>query len=223
METARSEEQARVADLAAARAGVDRLRAEQVGAQRDKRGQLAALNRQRANLEGLKAAATSTFARAEREVELRRIKAPVSGHLGEVNPVQVGAVILEGQQLASIIPAGQVRVVAEFTAPALGKLHPGQPARLRLDGFPWTQYGHVRATVTRVASETREQRVRVELSVDRRSNASIPLQHGMPGAVEVEVERVAPFALLLRSLGQSLSDPSPEATETNRKPEPPNP
>ena len=33
---------------------------------------------------------------------------------------------------------------------ALGRVRPGQSARMRLSGFPWTQWGTVPATVTRV-------------------------------------------------------------------------
>jgi membrane fusion protein (multidrug efflux system) len=204
-EKSRADVQARRADLAASRAAVDRLGAEQTAADRARRGKLAALIRERVGLEGLRVATASTVTRREREAERRRIRAPISGRLAEVNPIQVGALIREGERIASIIPAGQMRAVAEFAAPALGRLQPGQRARLRLDGFPWTQYGQVDAAVTRVATETRDQRVRVELEVRRPAGSQIPLQHGMPGKAEVEVERVAPLVLLLRSLGRTIS------------------
>jgi membrane fusion protein (multidrug efflux system) len=163
------------------------------------------------NLEGLRAAAVSTVALSEREAERRRIRAPVSGRLGEVIPIQVGAVIREGDRVASIVPDGHVRAVAEFAAPALGRLRPGQPARVRLDGFPWMQYGYVAAAVRSVASETRSQTVRVEFDVRRDAGSSIPLEHGMPGAVEVEVERVPPLTLILRALGHAISGVAPVA------------
>jgi membrane fusion protein (multidrug efflux system) len=201
----RTDAQSRRAELQAARAGVERLRAEQTAAAREQRGRLAALARERAGLEGERAAMTSSVARHETEAERRRIRASVSGKIAEAIVIQIGAVVREGERLASIIPQGDVRAVAEFSAPSLGRVKPGQPARLRLDGFPWTQYGYVDATVTSVAGETRDQRVRVELAIRRSGASRIPLQHGMPGAAEIEVERVAPLALLARSLGQTLS------------------
>jgi hypothetical protein len=63
------------------------------------------------------------------------------------------------------------------------------------------------ATVSRVASEVRNGRVRVELSVDPDGASPIPLQHGLPGAVEVQVERVAPVTLVLRTAGKLLAQP----------------
>jgi membrane fusion protein (multidrug efflux system) len=206
VEAARADEQARRAELAAARVGIDRLRAEQASADRERTSRLSSLERERVALQGLSADAAYEIGRL-------KVRAPVAGRLGAVAPIQVGAVIPEGQQIASIIPAGDVRVVAEFPPPAVGRVQPGQRARVRLDGFPWTQYGRVDAVVTRVASETRNQRVRVELGVARERPASIPLQHGMPGVVEVEVERVAPFALLLRSAGRMVTGaPAPAAS-----------
>lgn len=222
VEAARAEERARRADLAAARTGIKRLQAEQSAADRDRGGKLASLVRERVGLDGLRVAAESVVTRTEREAERRRVRAPVAGRLGEVTPVQVGAVVREGEQLASIIPIGQLRAVAEFSPPALGRVRPGQTARIRLAGFPWTQYGYVDAAVTSVASETRAQRVRVELAVRRSLQSRIPLEHGMPGAVEIEVERVSPFALLLRSLGHLMSgsDPAPDSTTAAQAPAP---
>ena len=211
-ENARADEQGRKAELAAARSGIERLRAEQLAAERGRRGRIASLLRERAGLEGLRDTTASSVALRQSEAERRRIRAPVSGRLGAVASVQVGAIVREGEHLASIVPQGRVRAVAEFAAPALGKIRPEQRARLRLEGFSWTQYGHVEATVTSVASETRDQRVRVELAVNAATDASMPLEHGMPGVVEVEVERVAPLSLLVRSLGQSLSGRTPAAS-----------
>jgi pyruvate-ferredoxin/flavodoxin oxidoreductase len=96
----------------------------------------------------------------------------------------------------------------EFLPPAaLGRIRPGQPARLRLQGFPWTQYGSIGAMVSDVASEVRDGRVRVELVIDPRAASPIPLQHGLPGTVEVEVERVSPATLTLRAAGQLVAAP----------------
>jgi hypothetical protein len=61
--------------------------------------------------------------------------------------------------------------------------------------------------VRRVASEVRNGRVRVELGVDPDGAAPIPRQHGLPGTVEVQVERVAPATLVLRAAGTLLAHP----------------
>ena len=72
-----------------------------------------------------------------------------------------------------------------------------QPARMRLQGFPWAQYGTISATVSSVGSEVRDGRVRVELLVNE-SGSRIPIQHGLPGSLEVRVEYATPASLTLR-------------------------
>ncbi|MGE5186927.1 MAG: HlyD family secretion protein [Acidobacteriota bacterium] len=149
------------------------------------------------------AATRAEAARLDHEVERRTIRAPVAGTLGEVAALRPGAVVHDGDVVASVVPAGQLQVVAEYGAAALGRLAPGQHARLRVDGFPWTRYGTVPATVTRVGSELRDGTIRVELALAGDSPA-IPVRHGMTGVVDVEVERASPVALLLRTIGESL-------------------
>ena len=99
-----------------------------------------------------------------------------------------------------------MRLVAEFASTAaVGRVRAGQLARARLDGFPWAQFGMVPARVTSVGSEAREGRVRVELALASPRNPRITLEHGLPGLVEVEVERVSPAVLLLRAAGRAAS------------------
>ncbi len=141
--------------------------------------------------------------RLEYEIERRRIRATVSGRLAECASLRPGSHITEGDKLGVILPSGKLQVIAEFQpSAALGKLHPGQSASLRLQGFPWAQYGTVPTRVARVADEIRDGKVRVELSVGSNFPSRIPPQHGLPGSVEVEVEQVSPAKLVLRSAGE---------------------
>jgi multidrug resistance efflux pump len=148
------------------------------------------------------ATSTAAIQRLEYEIERRRVRAPISGRLGECAPVRPGAEIAEGQQLAVILPEGKVQLIAQFEpAAALGKIRPGQQATVRLYGFPWAQYGTIPAQVSSVAADIRDGKVRVELTLNPMARSPIPLQHGLPGAVEVAIEQVSPAALLLRSAG----------------------
>jgi membrane fusion protein (multidrug efflux system) len=98
-----------------------------------------------------------------------------------------------------------LKVVALFRPSiALGRVRDGQSARVRLEGFPWTQYGSAAATVTNVSGEVRDGQVRVDLALDTLSDSSIPFQHGLPAEVQVEIERISPASLVLRSVGRQL-------------------
>ena len=187
------------------RVAIGRLEAEQQTRERDRLARLERLKREVTQLDGDIATAAATLERLGHAIEQRRIRAPVAGRLGEAAPLHRGAVLREGEILGAILPPSALQVVAYFLPPvALGRLHPGQPAGLRLAGFPWTQYGSLAATVTSVANEVRDGQIRVELHLTPDAAAPIPLQHGLPGTVEVEVERLTPAALVLRVVGQRL-------------------
>jgi membrane fusion protein (multidrug efflux system) len=80
---------------------------------------------------------------------------------------------------------------------------------MRLDGFPWAQYGSVEAKVVRVAGEIRDNALRVELvlQANQANNAASNayVQHGLSGTVEIGTERLAPAVLVLRAAGQMVS------------------
>jgi membrane fusion protein (multidrug efflux system) len=177
--------------------------------QSEKRALLAELERQADILQTGLSTLEATQSRLEYELELHKITAPVSGHLGEMIPLRVGSFVDEGDLLAAVVPPGKVRVVAEFAPPdALGRVQPEQQAVLRLEGFPWVSYGTVPATVARVADETRNGKIRVELTVPPSFEFPVPLQHGLPGTLEVEVEQLSPASLVLRFAGRGLSRPT---------------
>ncbi|HET9989324.1 MAG TPA: HlyD family efflux transporter periplasmic adaptor subunit [Kofleriaceae bacterium] len=158
------------------------------------------LERQHTELANQLAAARSELAQHEATIELHTIRAPVSGFLGEVNQLRPGAVIHEGDVIATVVPEGALHVVADYGPEALGRLRPGQPARVRLEGFPWTHYGTLVATVASVGSELRDNAIRVEL--DLAPQHEFVLSNGMTGAVDIEVDRVSPFGLFSRMLGE---------------------
>jgi hypothetical protein len=101
------------------------------------------------------------------------------------------------------VPHGELIIVADFQpSSALGRLKPGHISRMRLDAFPWSQFGSIDARVTRVATEIRDQMVRVELTPIAPFPSKIVLQHGLPGTVAVNLEEASPAQLILRAVGQ---------------------
>ena len=195
---------------------IDRLTADSLGKANERSAALEALRREVAELEGQSELATATIARLRQDIEKHIIRAPVTGVIGEAPSLDMGAFVDEGGVLASIVPSGRLRVVADFVpARVLGRVAPGQPARMRLDGFPWAQFGSVALKVERVASEIRNGHIRIELLPDPAEDSRL-LQHGLPGSVEVEIERTTPLLLALRAAGQMLSTPAQPAKQSAR-------
>ncbi len=193
----------------AARATLARVRAEGGIQSTDRRTRLAALQGEIARLESDESVARANVERLREELERRIIRAPADGVLGETSSVRVGAQLKAGDPIATIVAGGPVRVVAQFSPEALGRIREGQRARMRLEGFSWAEFGMLEATVVAVASEPRDGLVRVELSVDELP-PGIPLEHGLPGLVDVAVGKATPSQLVLRTLGRGLDRPARE-------------
>jgi membrane fusion protein (multidrug efflux system) len=182
----------------------------QIAAERDyqDKGQLSRiteLERELVEVEVERVATQSAIATGRTELSRRRVLAPVSGYIGHLAPLQIGDVVQPGQLLATIVPTEGVRVVAHFPpSEAVGLALPGQPARVRLDGFSWVQFGAIPASVERVASEALDGLIRVELELDAPPPASARLQHGQTASVDIETEVATPWVLLLRRAGGHL-------------------
>src|SRR5437867_2470972 len=178
----------------------------------ERQARLGRLKGELSRMDGQAASSRAASERLENDIQRRLVRAPADGRVVEVAPMQAGTFLTAGDRIGAVLASGRLKLIASFPAAgALGRVRPGQQARLRLAGFPWMQYGTVPATVASVASEVRDGGIRVELDVFPDPASGIPLQHGLPGTVEVEVERLTPAALALRSLGRRLS---PVARET---------
>lgn len=92
----------------------------------------------------------------------------------------------------------EIKVIAYFPRTALAHLQVGQPARVRLTGFP----RKLSAQVVNVAGAAAAGPIRVELRLLSDPNSPLPWQPGFVGTAEVEIERVSPATLVLRAAGQ---------------------
>jgi membrane fusion protein (multidrug efflux system) len=182
------------------RAGVGRQVAED-------RAETASLEADVAALESERARASVDVRRIEEELARHTVRAPIEGRLGEIRAPQLGSVVAVGQRIASITPEGDLHIVADFApSDVIGRLRAGQPAHMRVTGFPWTEYGLLEAAVTAVASEPLDGRIRVELALARAQTGAIPLRHGLVGRVEIVVEELSPAELVARTTGRLVAE-----------------
>lgn len=188
------------------RIAVTRLRGSKQTQDSDRRARIQRLASEAVAIQGQLVTTTSSISRLRHEIQRRRILAPVAGRIGDLTVLRVGSFVQEADKICSVVPPGKLRAVGHFTPQkSMGRLRQGQRARLRLHGFPWLQYGSIPVMVGQVASEPQGGWLRVELAVAREHHSRIPLQHGLPGSVEVMVERVTPATLMLRAAGKLMS------------------
>lgn len=171
----------------------------------DRAAEIAARRNELSELEGQRAVQEAAIERLAHERELRAVRAPASGRVAELAALSPGGFVRSGQSLGSIVAETRLAVEADFEpAEALGKVRLGQHGELSLSGFPRAQFGALGVEVERIASEAREGRIRVELALLAPERARMPVEHGLPGEVRIEVERTSPLALLRRAIGGSF-------------------
>lgn len=206
-----------------------RLRREQSVRGQTLTAQLLGLKREELRTESALRELKVAISRLEYQIERKFYRAPASGRLVDVAELGAGAFIADGQRLGTILAVdADVRVRARFPKEVVGMIQAGQTAQLKLDGYPWTIYGTVPARVTRVGTEPGQTvtaeaipgTVRVELDIEAPPDARIKLHHGMTATVEVEIARVSPFALLMRSIGEWRTNPAPDEKRSNTAFEP---
>lgn len=156
-------------------------------------------------------ASAAKAASLRQEVDKYLIEAPVSGRVIELVSLPPGAVLQPGETLGTLVPSAELRVVARFPLTrSLGRLRAGQKGQLRLDGFPWVEFGTAKVLLAEVAGDQRDGLLRAEFLLEEAEGVAagpLPLEHGLPGQVMVEVETVSPAALLLRVIGKGPSAP----------------
>ena len=195
----------------ALRAAVTHIEVDGQLRQSEKKAQIAALTRELERLEAEVASVDATAAHVEHDRQHSFVLAPVAGRLGEAVPLQPGATVHNGDRVGAVIPPGQLRAIALFPAEqAIGRIRPGQRARLRLASLPWVQFGTLPATVTHMANEGARGNVRVELAVQGADRFPAHLEHGLAASLEVEIEQLSPIALVMRAVGRRFDRPTVE-------------
>ena len=177
-----------------------------LAADADAQARLATLHAQRTHAAGNVALAERAIAQLRHEIDLRRIVAPVSGRIGELQNVHVGSFVSAGAALGTVVPDESPRIAADLPPELMTRVRAGQAARFRFDGLPTLTHGSVPAVVTQIGTEVRNGTFEVILAPADRTNSSVPLSHGARGSVDIEVERLSPLNLLLRKVG-GLAEP----------------
>lgn len=121
--------------------------------------------------------------------------------------------VYETTVTAQLVNANRARAL--FPINAMSRIRPGQPAQLRLDDYPPTQYGYILATVASIRNRLQDDQVQVELTLLPASSGLLPRRPGLTGAAQVEVERISPFTLILRAAGRRLSEGNEAPTGTS--------
>ena len=162
------------------------------------------------------------LAKANRLDAMTELRAPRDAVVLETARRAPGSLVREGEALVVLVPA-DVPLTAEIVLRSAdtGRLQPGDPARLKIDAFPWRRHGALAGTLRAVSQESYPDQAaggalhRADITIPAPSLAHLPpgtvLLPGMTLSADIKVgtRSVLDFFLdpLLRGLDESLREP----------------
>jgi membrane fusion protein, multidrug efflux system len=178
------------------------------------RQQVATLKAQLAQAQAQLTAARESLSQAAIDLNDTVLRSPIAGRVGD-RTVQLGQFAQPGTRLLTIVPTGQIYLVANFKETQLQHMRPGQPAEISVDAYPdlaltGTVDSFSPGTGAQFALLPPEnatgnftkivQRVPVRIRVDAPSNAAPAFVPGL--SIEVSVNTKATAGVLSGEAGE---------------------
>jgi hemolysin D len=85
---------------------------------------------------------------------LLSLTAPVAGTVQQLSVHTLGGVVTTAQSLMEIVPDDVLEVEASIENKDIGFVEAGQEASVKIDAFPYTQYGYLKGKVVAVANDS---------------------------------------------------------------------
>ena len=94
------------------------------------------------------------LAKAEAELDRLTLRAPIAGRVQSSIITNVGQVVASGQEIMRIVPeASGLEIEAYVRNRDIGFVSVGQEAVIKVESFPYTRYGVIKARVVRIAKD----------------------------------------------------------------------
>jgi hemolysin D len=140
----------------------------------------------------------SKISQAQLNVKYQQLRAPVSGTIFDLQATNHGFVAQPSQKLLSIVPNDKYIAEAFVTNKDIGFVREGMKVDVRIDSFPFSEFGDIKGEIIEVASDALppEQthpyyRFPVKISLNRQSlnvkGRDISLQSGMSITANIKV------------------------------------
>jgi hemolysin D len=157
--------------------------------------------------------------KADAHQRLTLLNAPVAGTVQQLNVHTVGGVVTTAQALMEIVPDDTLEVDANVSNKDIGFVNVGQTAIVKVETFPYTRYGFLTGTVTKVSNDATQDKkqglvfkatVKLPTNRMRVENKWINLTPGMQVTAEIKTgrQRVWEYFLspLVQTAGESLRE-----------------
>jgi hemolysin D len=137
--------------------------------------------------------------KAVRRRELLQLRAPVAGTVQQLAVATIGGVVQPAQALMIIVPDGaEIEVEAHLLNKDVGFVREGQPVRVKLEAFPFTEHGLVPGIVEGISRDAIDL---AQSAAPQRDDKGRPLQPGLVYAARI---RLLQTSIRVRGRDQNL-------------------
>ena len=167
-------------------------------------------------LQGKIAETKNLLTAAQSKLQYKYLKAPISGTILSLDLKNTGEVIDAGETVAEIAPYNVPLVVsAVLPDEEAGFVKLGMPAQVKLDAYPYQDYGVITGEVTEISSDAESDEklgeiYRVEIKLERdhivKNQEMIPFKPGQTVTADIIVRRRRIIDVLLDPIKQMQKD-----------------
>ncbi len=93
------------------------------------------------------------IAEAYKASEHEELRSPVQGRVFDLVPASPGYIASSGETLMKIVPHGALEAKVFITNVDIGFVKPQMPAQIRVDAYPFTQFGHISGKLKSIGEE----------------------------------------------------------------------
>jgi HlyD family secretion protein len=167
-------------------------------------------------LKGKIAETTNLLLAAKTKLAQRTLKAPIDGIITSLELQNTGEVIETGKTVIEIAPY-QAPLVLSATLPnrEAGFVTKGMPVKIKLDAYPYQDYGVISGTVTSVSSDAKTDQqlgevYKVKIALDKNyvvhEGEQIKFKPGQTGTADIVIRRRHIVEVLLEPIRQIKED-----------------
>ena len=132
------------------------------------------------------ALAAEELRKSHRRRQFQQLRAPVSGTVQQLALATIGGVVQPAQPLMVIVPDGSdIEVEAMILNKDIGFVREGQKVRVKLEAYPFTDYGLIEGAVETISRDAIEQNQQTAL----RDEKNRPVQPGLVYAARIRLHQ----------------------------------
>ena len=88
------------------------------------------------------------------QLQTELLKSPVRGQVFDLTPTSKGYAVAPNEQLLKIVPLDKLQAKVYVTSKDIGFVKVGQLSEVRLDSYPFTEFGSIKGRVKRISTDS---------------------------------------------------------------------